>query len=146
MPVSDEFAATCTAALLCAFIAKKVTVTWRAAEQLTSSGLLEAFSDGFACFLHEKFGKEEENIGREVACKVLKGTFSGCAFAKEHRTLNFERPMLNKEAVEPNSASNETSFTIRSWTLDVRRSSVTRLFFQSNDPPYRAQTAADIQD
>lgn len=65
----DQFTATCTAALLDTLVAKKVTVTWRAAEQLTSSGLLEAFSDGFACFLHEKFGKEEEDIAFPHACK-----------------------------------------------------------------------------
>lgn len=69
MAGGDQFTATCTAALLDTFVTKKVTVTWRAAEQLTSSGLLEAFSDGFACFLHEKFGKEEEDIAFPHACK-----------------------------------------------------------------------------
>ena len=54
---SDQFAATCTAALLDTFVAKKVTVPWRATQEFTGACLLEAFCDGFACFLHEKFGK-----------------------------------------------------------------------------------------
>ena len=69
LPVCDELAATCTAALLDTLITKKVAVAWRAAEQLASSGLLEAFSDGFACFLHEKLGKERETIAFSHACK-----------------------------------------------------------------------------
>jgi hypothetical protein len=50
----DQFAATCTAALLDTLIAKKVTVPWRATHELTGACLLEAFGDGFTCFLHEK--------------------------------------------------------------------------------------------
>jgi hypothetical protein len=57
LPVCDEFTATCTATLLDTFIAQKMSVTRRAAKQLACSGLLKAFSDGFACFLHEKLGK-----------------------------------------------------------------------------------------
>ena len=71
LPVSDEFAATCTAALLDALVAKKVAVTRRATQEFTGACLLEAFGDGFACFLHEKSGKEEENIDAQAPCKAL---------------------------------------------------------------------------
>jgi len=54
LPVSDEFAATGTAALFHTFIAKKVTMPWRATQEFTGACLLKAFCDGFACFLHEK--------------------------------------------------------------------------------------------
>ncbi len=69
LPVCDELAATCTAALLDTLVAKKVTVPWRTTQEFTGACLLEAFSDGFACFLHEKFGKEEENIAFPLSCK-----------------------------------------------------------------------------
>ena len=54
LPVSDELAAACTAALLHALVTKKVAVTRRATQELTGACLLEAFGDGFACFLHVK--------------------------------------------------------------------------------------------
>tara|TARA_B100000614_G_scaffold145966_1_gene129733 strand:- start:828 stop:1046 length:219 start_codon:yes stop_codon:yes gene_type:complete len=69
LPVCDEFAATCTAALLDTLIAKKVTVPWRTTQEFTGACLLEAFCDGFACFLHEKLGKKEETIVFRPACK-----------------------------------------------------------------------------
>ncbi len=72
LPVSDELAATCTAALLDTFVAKKVTVPWRATQEFTGACLLEAFCDGFACFLHEKVGKDGENTAFRGACKGLK--------------------------------------------------------------------------
>ena len=68
---SDQFAATCTAALLDTFFAKEVTVPWRTTQEFTGACLLEAFCDGFACFLHEKFGKVEESTGFWASCKVL---------------------------------------------------------------------------
>jgi len=77
LPVCDELAATCTAALLDTLVAKKVTVAWRTTQELTGTGLLEAFSDGFACFLHEKFGKEEENIAFRPRCKGEKQEIIG---------------------------------------------------------------------
>jgi len=52
LPVCDEFAATCTAALLYTLIAKEVAVPWRATQEFTGACLLEAFGDGFTCFLH----------------------------------------------------------------------------------------------
>lgn len=50
----DEFAATSTAALFDAFIAKKVAVPRRATQEFAGACLLETFGDGFTCFLHEK--------------------------------------------------------------------------------------------
>jgi hypothetical protein len=44
-------------------------VPWRTTQEFTGACLLEAFCDGFACFLHEKFGKGEENIAFRAACK-----------------------------------------------------------------------------
>lgn len=69
---SDQFALTCTTALLGAFVTKEVTVPWRATQEFTGACLLEAFGDGFTCFLHEKVGKEGENTAFEAACKGLK--------------------------------------------------------------------------
>jgi hypothetical protein len=66
---SDQFAATCTAALLDTLMTKKVTVPWRTTQEFTGACLLEAFCDGFACFLHEKLGKVEENIDFHPDCK-----------------------------------------------------------------------------
>lgn len=66
---SDQFAATCTAALLYTLVSKKVTVPWRATQEFTGACLFEAFGDGFTCFLHEKLGKEEENIAFPGSCK-----------------------------------------------------------------------------
>ena len=81
MPVCDEFAATCTAALLDAFVAKKVTVPRRATQEFTGSSYLETFGDGFACFLHEKCGKEEENIVPVPYCKArIQEIWSGFLF------------------------------------------------------------------
>ena len=54
LPVGDELAATCTAALLHALTTKKVAVARRATQELTGARLLEALGDGFACFLHVK--------------------------------------------------------------------------------------------
>jgi hypothetical protein len=61
LPVSDELAATCTAALLHTLITKEVTVSWRTTQEFSGTGLLEALGDGFTCFLHEKLGKDGEN-------------------------------------------------------------------------------------
>jgi len=44
-------------------------VPWRATQEFTGACLLEAFGDGFTCFLHEKLGKEEENIALPGPCK-----------------------------------------------------------------------------
>ena len=68
---SDQFAATCSASLLDTFIAKEVTVSWRTTQKFTGACLLEAFCDGFACFLHEKFRKVEESTVFWATCKVL---------------------------------------------------------------------------
>lgn len=54
LPVCDEFAAACTTTLLHALLTKKVAVARRATQELTGACLLEAFGDGFACFLHVK--------------------------------------------------------------------------------------------
>jgi hypothetical protein len=69
LPVCDEFAATCTAALLDTLVTKEVTVPWRATQEFTGACLLEAFGDGFTCFLHEKVGKDGENTAFMRACK-----------------------------------------------------------------------------
>jgi hypothetical protein len=69
LPGCYELAAACTAALLHAFIAKKVTVTRRATQEFPGSSYLETFGDGFTCFLHEKFGKDEESIALRATCK-----------------------------------------------------------------------------
>ena len=70
MAGSDQFAATCTAALLYTLVAKKVTVPWRATQEFAGSCLLEAFGDGFTCLLHnENGGKEGENTALRGACK-----------------------------------------------------------------------------
>jgi|GEM_PF-4952601 len=66
---SDQFAATCTAALLYTLVAKKVAMPWRATQEFTGTCLLEAFGDGFTCFLHEKLGKERENTDFSHSCK-----------------------------------------------------------------------------
>jgi hypothetical protein len=71
LPVSDELTAACTAALLHTLVAKKVAMTRRAAQEFTGTCLLEAFGDGFTCFLHEKLGKEIENIAPLPSCKAL---------------------------------------------------------------------------
>jgi hypothetical protein len=68
----DQFALTRTTALLGAFVTKEVTVPWRATQEFTGACLLEAFGDGFTCFLHEKVGKDGENTAFEAACKGLK--------------------------------------------------------------------------
>ncbi len=44
---------------------------WRTTQEFTGACLLEAFCDGFACFLHEKFGRVEESTGFLAPCKVL---------------------------------------------------------------------------
>lgn len=75
LPVCDELAATCTAALLHTLVAKKVPVARRPAQELARAGLLKAFCDGFACLLHEKLGKEEENTAIAPACKGEKEFF-----------------------------------------------------------------------
>jgi len=72
LPVCDELAAACTAALLDALVAKEVAVPRRATQEFTGACLLEAFGDGFTCFLHEKYGKEEENIALLLPCKAEK--------------------------------------------------------------------------
>ena len=66
---SDQFAVTRTAALLDTLVAKKVTVPWRTTQEFTGACLLEAFCDGFACFLHKKWGKVGENIAFPEPCK-----------------------------------------------------------------------------
>jgi hypothetical protein len=53
LPVCDEFAATGPTALLDTLVAKQVAVPRRAAQEFSGARLLEAFCDGFACFLHE---------------------------------------------------------------------------------------------
>ncbi len=72
MAGGDQFALTRTTALLGAFVTKEVTVPWRATQEFTGACLLEAFGDGFTCFLHEKVGKDGENTAFEAACKGLK--------------------------------------------------------------------------
>jgi hypothetical protein len=65
----DQFTTTCTATLLSALVTKEVTVPWRATQEFTGACLLEAFGDGFTCFLHEKVGKDGENTAFGGACK-----------------------------------------------------------------------------
>jgi hypothetical protein len=55
--------------LLDTLVTKEVTVPWRATQEFTGACLLEAFGDGFTCFLHEKVGKDGENTAFEAACK-----------------------------------------------------------------------------
>jgi hypothetical protein len=69
---SDQFTTTCTAALLNTLVTKEVTVPWRATQEFTGACLLEAFGDGFTCFLHEKVGKDGKNTAFAAACKGLK--------------------------------------------------------------------------
>jgi hypothetical protein len=69
---SDQFTITRTAALLYTLVTKKVAVPRRATHEFTSSCYFETFGDGFTCFLHEKFGKDGENIAFASACKGLK--------------------------------------------------------------------------
>jgi len=69
LPVCDEFAVTCTTALLYTFLAKEMSVPWRTTQELTGTCLLEAFGDGFTCFLHEKVGKEWEHNAFGSTCK-----------------------------------------------------------------------------
>lgn len=76
LPWCYELAAACTAALLNALIAKEVAVPRRATQEFTSSSYLETFGDGFTCFLHEKLGKEEEDIAPMAACKGEKREIS----------------------------------------------------------------------
>jgi hypothetical protein len=67
---SDQFTTTCTAALLDTLVTKEVTVPWRATQEFTGACLLEAFGDGFTCFLHEKVGKDGKT-------QLLKGLVKG---------------------------------------------------------------------
>jgi len=67
---SDQFALTCTATLLGAFVTKEVTVPWRATQEFTGACLLEAFGDGFTCFLHEKVGKDGKT---QLLKRLVKG-------------------------------------------------------------------------
>jgi hypothetical protein len=76
---SDQFAVTGTTALLDTLVAKEVAVPRRATQEFTGACLLEAFCDGFACFLHEKFGKGEDNIAFPCACKGEKREIIGKA-------------------------------------------------------------------
>ena len=70
MAGSDQFTTTCTAALLDTLVTKEVTVPWRATQEFTGACLLEAFGDGFTCFLHEKVGKDGKT-------QLLKGLVKG---------------------------------------------------------------------
>ena len=70
MAGGDQFALTRTTALLDTLVTKEVTVPWRATQEFTGACLLEAFGDGFTCFLHEKVGKEGKR-------QLLKGLVKG---------------------------------------------------------------------
>lgn len=70
LSVGYELTATCTAALLHAFVAKQVTVPRRATQEFTGAGLLKTLGDGFTCLLHGKSGKKADNIACRQVCKA----------------------------------------------------------------------------